>query len=323
MALYVSCSTTINAAAQDSIDLRLQKATSGEVIYITAQEYGHIYLANLRFDPPVILDFAEQGVVQSMTIVNTSGLVFENLHINAGHSAKPEREKAVFIVGGGNLVFRNAKFQWSDDQNPLNDGALMVLDGTIDVTIANSNFAHGLNGLAIRSSSNINVFDSIFTEITHDGIIISGSNSVSIRGNLCTNFRSSIDPESHPDCVQLQSGKRRKGNENIEITHNIILQGEGDKYQPIFIKSNHASATHKRIKIEHNKMRQSTAIGIHVADTIDLIIRDNLVLPSQQSKDNPRIVVRDSVRNALIEKNTAARIRAPAGSIVRDNFTTE
>ncbi len=311
------------ASAQPVTDIQaaLGAASPGDVIEIAAGDYGLVEITGESFAPAVTLRFLDGAEVKKMRIRHSTGLVFENLKVEAGPSLDPLRENAVVVFSGGDITFRNSSFAWAKDGDPLNDGTALSVDGVEGFRIISNHFSNTREALIVRASTDVVIADSHFTDILEDGIVIAGSTDVLIDHNICTDFRAAADPLSHPDCIQLQSGGRAVANTNVMISNNTIQQGAGDRAQPIFVNSRHAGVPHIGVTIENNTTRQSTAIGIHVGNTHDLIIRGNRVLPSPQSVEPPRILARSDTQNVLIEGNTAARVRGPAGSIIRDNVT--
>jgi len=311
------------ASAQSAADIQaaLETASPGDVIEVAAGDYGLVEITGESFAPAVTLRFLDGAEVKKMRIRHSTGLVFENLNIEAGPSLDPLRENAVVVFSGGDITFRNSYFAWAKDGDPLNDGTALSVDGVEGLNIISNHFSDTREALIVRASTDVVIADSHFTDILEDGIVIAGSVNVLIDHNICTDFRAAVDPQSHPDCIQLQSGGRAVANTNVMISNNTIQQGDGDRAQPIFVNSRHAGVPHIGVTIENNTTRQSTAIGIHVGNTHDLIIRGNRVLPSPQSVEPPRILARSDTQNVLIEGNTAARVRGPAGAVIRDNVT--
>jgi len=315
----LACGAQASARAKTDIGAALEAASPGDVITIAAGDYGLVRLGGQSFDPPVTLRFNRAAKVKKMRLQNLTGVIFENLHQEAGPSDNPVSENAIFIKGGGNITFRHSSFAWAKDGDPLNDGTLIILDGVNGARIEAGHFSDAREAVVIRSSQNIAIVNSRFTDILEDGMVIAGSHNVLIDGNYCADFHASAAPEAHPDCIQLQTGGRGVANADVVISNNIILQRNGDRAQPIFIASRHPGKQHLRITIENNLSRQATAIGIHVNNTRDLIIRGNQMYPSPQSTEYPRIVVRQSQGDILIENNITSRVRAPQGAVIRNN----
>ena len=308
-------------AAQSDILASLSTAQPGDVIELAAGDYSLLEISGFSFNPPVTLQFDEAAKVEQLRLRYVTGLHFENLRIEAGVAKNPAKENAVYIFGGGDLAFRKSRLAWSEDDQPLNDGTLVVADGVDGLSIEATHFSDGRNGVIVRSSNDVAISGSHFTEIVNDAIVISGSSDVTIDQNLCADFRSATIPGAHPDCIQLQSGSRGVANDDVRITNNTILQADGDKFQPIFIGSRHISAPNTNILVEGNLIRQSTAIGIHIGNTNDLIVRGNRVYPSLQSEVSPRILVRAPGTNVLIEDNIAASVKGPEGAVIQNNTT--
>ncbi|MEM9013545.1 MAG: right-handed parallel beta-helix repeat-containing protein [Pseudomonadota bacterium] len=307
------------AHAATDIQAALDTAAPGDTIQVAAGSYGVQQLGGVSFDEPVTLVFDENAYVERLILRFATGVHFDNLHIESGPATNPHSENALMVFGGGDILFRRASFAWARDGDPLNDGTLLVFDGVAGVAVKESHFSDAREALMIRSSQDVQIIGNHFTEILEDAIVIAGSDRVTIDQNLCTDFTASADPHAHPDCIQLQAGGRAVANTDVTISNNVIMQGVGDKAQPIFIGSRHIGVPHIGVVVEKNVTRQSTAIGIHIGNTNDLVVRGNQVLPSTQADAPPRILVRAPGENILIEDNIAAQVRGPVGAIVQNN----
>ncbi len=314
-------STSHSAFAQTAADLvaDIDAASPGDTIIVPAGDYGAVSLRWNDFSPAVTLQFEDGAAIQNLRLRDVTGLVFENLMISAGIANDPVREIAVLVQRGGDITFRNSSFAWAEDDDPSNDGTILIFDGVDGVKVENSHFSDMRDGVIVKNSANVEIWGSHFTDLLKDGIILSGSNNIVIRENACTDFQRIEGLNAHPDCIQLQAGSNAVANTNVLIADNSILMLDGERAQGIFIKSRFASAPHQQITVENNLIRQAHHLGIYAENVDDLIIRGNDILPAFNSVDTPRILVRDPSSNVLIEENTAPLIRAPAHATVQNN----
>lgn len=313
------------AQAQTAADLiaDINAASPGDTIIVPAGDYGAISLRWNNFAPAVTLKFENGAVIQTMQLRDVTGLVFEDVTISGGVAPDPVRNYAVFVQRGGDITFKNSHISWAIDGDPSNDGPGLVFDGVDGIRVENSHISDVRDGIIIRSSSNVEILGSHFTDLLKDGINLSGTDNVVIRENACTDFRSIEGFNAHPDCIQLQTGYRLIANSNVLIVDNAILIQDGEKAQGIFVKSKYAGVPHRQITIENNLIRHSVTLGVYAENVDDLIIRENDVLPSHDAIYAPRIVVHDLSTNVLIEGNTASRIDAPAHATVQNNTILE
>lgn len=313
------------AQAQTAADLiaDLNAASPGDTIIVPAGDYGPVSLRWNSFSPAVTLQFEQGAVIETMQLRDVTGVIFDNLTISAGIAADPKRNYAVFVQRGGDLTFKDSHFSWAIDGDPSNDGPALVFDGVDGIRIENSHFSDMRDGVIIRSSSNVEIWGSHFTDLLKDGINLSGTDNVVIRENACTDFRIIPGFNAHPDCIQLQAGSRAIANTNVLIADNVMLIQDGEQAQGIFVKSKYANEPHRQITIENNLIRQSVTLGIYAENVEDLSIRNNDVLPSFDADYDPRIVVNDPSTNVLIEGNTVSRIDAPAHATVQNNTILE
>lgn len=312
-----------NAEPRGDLGALLTSAAPGDVIRTKPADFGVIELADLAFEPPVKIEFHKNARVGRIRLRNVTGVTFSGLTLEAGVAVNPVSENAVFVQGGGGVAFVDSTFSWADDGDPENDGTALVFDGVNGATVGNSIFRSVREGVVMRSSRNARIAGSTFERIFEDGVVIAGSSDVAIVDNLCRDFSAVAGVSTHPDCIQLQAGSRAVANNNVVIARNTILKGGGEKAQGIFVSSRFVGEPHENILIENNTIRQSVGLGVFATNVVGLTVRGNLVLPSADAEERPRILVRDYADEVLIVGNTAAAIRAPVHAIVRDNTILE
>lgn len=314
-----------SARAQTTADLiaDFNAASPGDTIIVPAGNYGRVDLGPNNFSPAVTLQFEDGSVIQTLRVTDVFGVAFDNLTISGGISFDPVREVAVLVQRGGDVTFKSSNFSWAKDGDPLNDGTTLIFDDVDGLRVENSHFSDMRDGLIVKDSRDVEIWGSHFTDLLKDGIIISGSENVVIRENACTDFRRVEGLNTHPDCIQIQAGSRGIADTNVLIADNVSLIQDGERAQGIFVKSRFAGVPHRQITIENNLIRQAHHLGIYAENVEDLIIRGNDILPSFDSTDTARILVRDPSSNVLIEDNTAPLIRAPAHATVQTNTILE
>lgn len=322
LAVLVAAAWRTGAAAGDDgfLNALLDNAAPGDVIETGPVAIGEVKLRNYSFTPPITIKFDDASSIKRLVAREVTGVIFDGVNVRAGQALKPGGGNAVIMLGGGDISFVNASFQWSADNNPMNDGTALAIDGVKNVSIADSEFSHAFNGVVIRGSENVTVHNSTFTKIPKDGIVISGSSYVVLDGNECFDFTAAPGKSLHPDCIQLQAGRRSVANTNVTITNNKAVRGNGARFQGIFVKSKYDSAPHVGITIEENYVEQSMGLGIAVINATGVIVRGNEVRPANAEEEAPRILVRDPSSNVTVENNLAAGVKAPAHAVVRNNI---
>ena len=307
----------------DDLKAEIAAASPGDVIKTANADFGDLILVGYSFEPAVKVRFHKNATITSMEIRGVTGMTFNRAKIVAGVADRPVADKAVFVFGGSKITFNNANIQWAADGDPLNDGVGMIFEGVQGLTVNRSTFTNALSGIIIRSSTNAKVKNSSFSEILGDGVKVSGTDGVLIKGNSCTNFTSAPNVNPHPDCIQLLAGSRAVGNTNTRILSNTITKGDGASFQGIFMGTGVDGEMHVGVRIENNSITQSVGLGIAAIDVDGLTIRNNQVLPSPDATTAPRILVNDPTINVLIEGNTASAINAPEHATLINNTILE
>jgi hypothetical protein len=319
-ALWFSIAAAANA---DDLETLLDAAAPGDVIETGPADFGAVSLRNYDFSPAVTIKFHPDSQLSALTLRDVRGVHFEGLTVAAGETTSPKSAKAVYILRGGDLAFRDAQIAWSADRDPLNDGSGLFADSVSGLVVENSLLHDVRNGVVVTSANDVTVTGSRVSNILADGITVSGTTNMLIKDNLCVDFAPRGTTGVHPDCIQLQAGSRAIANDNIRIIDNVSLRGFGDTAQGIFVKSKYAGIPHRDILIENNLVKQSVTLGIYGENVDGLTIRGNRVLSSPDAETPPRILVRDPSMSVVIENNTAWRIVAPAHATVENNIALE
>lgn len=321
--LFSSLAAPVSAQTAADLEAAVNAAAPGDVITVTPGSYDLVELGPNNFSPAVTLRFIDGASIGRMFLRDVTGLVFENLIVEAGESLNPVSENAVLVQDGGDITFRKSSFAWAKDDDPLNDGTALAFDRVDGIRVQNSHFSHVREGLIIRNSSNAEVVASHFTDMLEDAIVIAGSQHVTLRENTCTDFRRAAGLNTHPDCIQLQASSQAVADTDVLIADNAVLKGDGEKAQGIFISSRFIGEPHRDITVENNLIRQSAVLGIYAKNAENITIRNNSVYSAFEAENDPRILVRDPSTAVVIEDNVSWRVVGPAHATMNNNIAPD
>ncbi|WP_306252667.1 right-handed parallel beta-helix repeat-containing protein [Parvularcula sp. IMCC14364] len=285
----------------------IEKANAGSVVKLPQGQHGSLKLNGLHFDEPVIVDGSSGSVFSRIILRDVRNLHFRNVTIEAGTTTDHIGDFAVTMMRSHGVRVESSHVSWSDDRNWANDGSGMTARLSSDVLIADTVFHNNFTGLVIRDADNITIQGNIFRDLRRDGINVSGTVNIVIDQNMCTDFHP-VRPQDHPDCIQFWNDTAVRSNENIRITGNRILRGEGGVSQGIFLAGQKPGLPHRNILIENNHIHQAMGQGIFIRKADNAIIRGNIVRAAPPVEHTPVITVRSPVSDILIEGNRAARI---------------
>ena len=129
----------------------------------------------------------------------------------------------------------------------------MIRDSS-DITVTNSEFTHARYAVSMLDNSGVTISGNYFHDLRTDGVRGGGNSNVVISDNFFTNFRPAEG--DHADAIQFWTTNTTTSAENIRITGNVIVRGEGGATQGIFMRDEAgghilAAGQHDLIATEH------------------------------------------------------------------------
>jgi Ca2+-binding RTX toxin-like protein len=303
----------------------LQTAQAGETIYLEPGEYAGVNIKNLNLGGPVEITSAsssQEAVITGLQVVKSSGLDFSNLVFSAAGAtgAFP------FRVGTSqNIHFNHVDVEGSAAVAPSQNVSAFLIEGSSNVSIANSEFAHLLNGIADLANSHISITGSSFHDISYDGIENGGSSNVLISGNTFTDFYPL--GAQHPDAIQFWTTNTTTSAKNIVISNNQISAGSGSETQGIFFRDEVGHLPFQNVSIYGNTISGEMYNSIGVGGANGLNIHDNVVTAgpnntafiSLRNASNVTLTGNDSptylfanVSGLILSSNSIAGVQQPA-----------
>ena len=285
----------------------LQRAAGGETIRLAPGYYPPLVLHKKRFSEPVIVDGQGLAIIKRIELDRVQNITFRNIIVEGGPVELQDRDYAVNVMNSAGVSFVGSRIGWSRDGNPLNDAMGVNIRLSENVTLSENIIHDSFIGLVIRDADSVTVKGNIFRDIRRDGINLSGSVDVTLDQNTCTEFHPTR-PLDHPDCIQLWNDTADRSNQNIRITGNRVLRGEGGVSQGIFLSGQKPGLPHRDVLIEGNIIHQGMGQGIFIHKTENAIIRNNTTLAAEPVEFLPGLTIRPPVRAVLAEENTVSRL---------------
>lgn len=261
----------------------LKSAQAGDVIKLAPGEYSPVGLLGLKFNGMVTvtsLDPSRQAELTGLIVKNCEGLKFQGLEFST-EAAKTDYPFQVF--GSKNIALDGLNVHGSMDGDETNDMAALMVRLSDNVTVTNSEFQQLRHGVAHLDSKNVTISGNNFHDIQTDGVRGGGSSHVTIKGNFFSSFH---DKEGdHPDAIQFWTTNTTTAATDIVVSDNVIVRGDGDAIQGIFLRDQVGGLEYERVTISGNLIVGGMYNGISVAGAKNLVITDNTVaaLPDQPS----------------------------------------
>jgi parallel beta-helix repeat protein len=230
----------------------------------------------------VSADVSQMSRLSEVNIENASNIAFENIEFRADSKSEAFWDRYVVRVAKStDIDFSNSVF--SGGNNMQNAGLIgLYVDGSSGVEVTDSEFTNTTRGAIFSNSEDLTVQGNTLHNLQSDGFNFVGVKDVLIDQNKFTDFYP-LEGD-HADYIQFWLAGARQGSENVIISNNFMAQSEGDRVQGIFITDTNEH-TNTNFTIENNLVYQSGYHGITVAGIDGLVLKNNTVISSDNSRD--------------------------------------
>jgi Ca2+-binding RTX toxin-like protein len=288
---------TINSAK--ALVPALKKAAPGDVILLEPGIYSGLVLRSLDLGGVTIQskDPARPAVFADLFVRDSSGITFRNLEF----AVDPAKILYSFqIFGSKDIHLDRLSVHGTLNDNPADDKIGLMIRQSENVSVTNSTFQQLWHAISFLDSRGLDILGNDFHDLRTDGVRGGGTSDITISGNRFSDFYPADG--DHPDAIQFWTTHTTAPAGKIVITDNIIVRGEGEAVQGIFLRDQVGNLPFQDVTIANNKVVGGMYNGIAVLGAVDVQITGNLVqaLPDQGS----RIRVQNS-SSVLVEKNEA------------------
>lgn len=279
----------------------------------------------------VTIKSADTGAPTQASIIHfsdVSNVTVEGFHISSIGTTRAAHLEDLSIDSSENITIKDVVFEGSatekyDPDDPSTNLAATMSDirNTTDITFSNNTVSGYYQGLVFKESKDINVLDNEIFELQGDGIRLAGVERVTIDGNHLHDFHGTTYDFNHNDMIQLWSRNVDTVSQDITISNNLLISGDGASSQSIFLgnEASDTDPTHifKNITISDNVIYNGQGHGITAYFSDNVLIDNNTVLW------NPEATVQ--ANNSTAENSTPPRIFLDnvTNAQVRDNITSD
>lgn len=264
-----------NVATTDSLLATLKSAKDGDTIALEQGDYSGILIKNLNIAGNVTItsaDASKPAVLHDLLVKNSSGLTFSNLEMAETVTGK---HLAFQVVGSNNITLDHLNVHGPDTVGTGLESAIMMVRSSNNVTVSNSEFSSAWHGLSMLDNTNITVKDNYFHNIRTDGVRGGGNSNLTITGNMFTDFHPAEG--DHPDAIQLWTTNTSTVASNISISNNLVVRGNGDPIQGVFINDIEGKLPYENLSITGNLIVGGRYNGISVDGAASVTIAGNQV----------------------------------------------
>ena len=255
-----------NAGEAYSISKYLAGSASG-TIHIVAADPG---------DPPV---FDTIKLVQAQNI-SFEGLNFDNTEMTSGKTLQILDSSGISFAD--NVFTGSATGFYSGDGTTEKGSSLAIVQDSDGVSFTDNQISKYFQGVAILETTDVTFTGNSISQMTGDGLRLSGVQNMLIEGNAFQDFYGSVNSANHDDMIQVWSASYNTLiTQDLTIRDNLFDSSGGAATQTIFIKNETYPTTgekYQNITIEGNTIYNGHQHGVTVYDADGVTISDNTLL---------------------------------------------
>ena len=309
---------TINVANASELNNALSNATGGETILLASGNYGTLNLNGSQFASTVTIKSADGNATASFSeayMNNASNLTFDTVKFDYTYSSGEGDAASKFSVeNSSHITFTSSIFE-GDLANGAGTGKGLVVRGSTNVDVIDSEFHSWWKAVGFTTSDNVNLIGNNIHSIRSDGVNLGRVQNVLVENNYIHDF-GGLGGKDHRDMIQIQRSSG-DGSSDVTIRNNIMDIGSGDYTQGIWAGGDKANASdltnwHKNITVQGNVMYNAHTNGIAIHMTDGLTISENTLLAVPRAKTGgitvPKINVSSNSKNVVIEKNVTSTV---------------
>ena len=268
--------TTTIVKDSTSLTAALKSAHAGDIIQLAAGSYSQLMLTGIKFTGTVTVTSQDPNalaVMNGLVLRDCQNIKLQGLEFKVD-PAKVDNQYQV--SGSNNISLDSLKVHGSMNGDPSDDATAMLIRGSKNVSVTNSEFQQLKNAIQHLDNDGLKISSNYFHDIQTDGVRGGGSSNVSITGNYFTNFH--MEAGDHPDAIQFWTGNTTKSAANITISGNVITRGEGDAIQGIFLRDEVGGLPFVNVKITDNLVVGGMYNGISLGSAVGAVVSGNTVV---------------------------------------------
>jgi Ca2+-binding RTX toxin-like protein len=304
----------------------LKAAHGGDVIKLAPGTYSDFSIGNLKFGTGVTvtsLDPTNPAKITDFLVSGVQGLKFQNLEMvaldHADYIAKGISFYAFKVAKSSDVTFDKINFHGSLDGNAQNDVLGLQIRDSSNVAVTNSEFQQFNRALAVGNTKGVVVTGNDVHDLRSDGFNFAQVNNVKISANTFHDF----DPVKgdHPDAIQFWTNSTTTASTDIVISGNVIMRGEGEYTQGIFIRDEVGTLPYERLTITDNLIVGTGWSGLRVQGAKDLTVTNNELVSLKG--DYVTWMLIQNATNVVATGNSAAQISFDnSTNVVQNNKIT-
>ena len=252
---------TVTVNSVEGLERALARAADGSVIRLAPGEYSEITLKGLNFARPVTITSAQPdhpARIARLSVTDSSGLFFHDLEFAAQNGTV--RDIPYRFINVRHFTLERVFVHGPDNLDIAYQIAPILFRNSEDVALLDSRFTRLYLAVQILDVKGFRAVGNEFWNIRSDAMRGGGISDALYAYNVCTNFHPA--EKDHPDCVQLWSTNEKEVARNIVIRDNLVVRGDGDPIQGVFVRDTHSNLPFENVQITDNLLIGTLFNGI-------------------------------------------------------------
>lgn len=249
-------------------------AAGGDIIKLAAGTYSNISLQGVNIPKGITITSADplhQAVLTDIKISKCSGLTLQGMNLTNTQNA----DLPFQVMNSSNIVMDNLNIAGSGNSVAAMNARLMIVRGSSNVQVTNSEFSYGWHGLSMLNNNQVTIENNYFHDLRTDGVRGGGNSNLSILANVFSSFHP--QGADHPDAIQLWTSNTSQSSSNILIQENVISRGTGTPIQGIFMRDITGHLPFLNVTVSNNIVEGSRFNGIAVSGVKGGSVINNVV----------------------------------------------
>jgi len=292
---------TVTVADADQLTRALTTVAPGGTVRLRPGRYAPVRVRGRAFAGGVTITSdnpADPALLSGLQLIETRGVTLTDL---AFDGSGPAEQFGLLVLRSSAVALDRLRFNDRSGTRRLNSAVMIRLSQDVKVTRLDvRGFWHGVSILDVER---VEIARNEFQAIGTDAIRGGGGSGLLIRENVCYGFRTA--PRDHPDCIQLWSTGQTRAASDIVIRDNLVVRGDGDPTQGVFVRDTFLTLPFRNVAIEGNMVVGGQYNGVTLSGATGSRVVGNAVLPYPDFPSN--IYVRN-VRDSVVADNVAVKL---------------
>jgi parallel beta-helix repeat protein len=271
--------TTITVSNTAGLFEALATAQGGDTIELMPGAYSGATLNDVSFNSAVTIESAnptDRAIFTGFYANDCNNITFRDLEFSTAGSADPYPFR---INSSQNISLEDIMVAGSSDNSPSASISGVAVNSSTNINVINSSFRGVLVGLVVYNDNNVLVENNTFRNLTIRGVEVGGTSNISITGNTFTDFSPQLS-SLHPDAIMFQTANTTASASNINVSDNVITRGSGGEIQGIFFRDSIGDLPFINVYMQGNVVSDESFNGIYVEGANGLTLVGNVVKES-------------------------------------------